>query len=242
MSTQLKPRSKLDDTLNNRGFIHPLSEISLAFINFAKSAPGLALDIGSATGVATIPALKKGAKAIAFDLDKQHLDILYHATPDAYKANLQTIAGRYPTDINLDKESIGAVLISQVLGFLSGAEITEGFKKLYACMNHGAKIFIINYTPYMALTRSFIPIYEQRRENKEPWPGLIQDISKHCCDQELLHNLPKTLNLLDPMILTRELINNGFNVEKSYFLGGEEVPEKFQFDGREWVGAIASKI
>ncbi len=242
MGISIKSFNDLDDTVNNRGFVHPLSEISLAFIEFAKNAPGSALDIGAATGVATIPLLENGIKTIAFDLEKQHLDILYNSTPDPYKKNLHTMVGHYPMDINLEKKSVGAVLISQVLGFLSGDEIREGFKKLNVCMNHGAKVFIINYTPYMSITASFVPVYEKRRRTKEAWPGLVQNISKYCTDKELLHNLPNTLNLLDPMILTRELVNAGFSIENSYFLGGMDVPEKFRLDGREWVGAIASKI
>jgi len=41
--------------------------------------------------------------------------------------------------------------------------------------------------------------------------------------------------------LTREARGAGFEVEYASFLGGEQVPERFRFDGREWACVVASK-
>jgi hypothetical protein len=232
----------LDDTLNKRGFVHEPSTISLAFIDFAGHAKGPVLDIGSATGVATLPALERGAQVIAMDMEAQHLELLRRAAPTAHQARLTTVAGRFPADLAFPDASIGGVLISQVLGFLSGDEITAGFSKLFKCMATGARLFVINYTPYMSLTANFIPTYERRRLNGERWPGYVEELSRWCQDTDLLYNLPDSLNLMDPAVVTRELTIAGFTIEQCSFLGGDKVPKKFQLDGREWVGATAIKL
>ncbi len=65
-------------TLNNQGFMgaYPSDPYMQAFIKFAPQGPGPALDIGAAYGVASLEALKGGAKVIANEVDGRHLDIL----------------------------------------------------------------------------------------------------------------------------------------------------------------------
>ncbi len=231
----------LVDTVNNRGFIHPLSSVSRDFVAFGEHAPGWMLDVGSGTGVATLPALTTGAGVIALDMEETHLKVLREMTPERYLPRLRTVTGHFPEALEDIDEPLGAVLISQILGFLSGDEIMMGFQYLFEKMTSGAKLFVINYTPYITLTAEFISVYERRCGEQDPWPGLISELRDYCTNPRLLYNLPNTLNLMDPTILAREAIRAGFNLEQASFLGGVQVPERFRLDGREWACMIASK-
>lgn len=242
LRTKTKSRRKiLFDTVNAHGFIHALSSVSMDFVLFGDKAPGCMLDVGSGTGVATVPALSTGAEVIALDMEATHLEVLRASTPAEYLPNLRTIAGRYPEALDEIDRPIGAVLISQVLGFLTGEEIRTGFARLYELMAPGGKLFVINYTPYITLTANFVPLYEERCRRGAAWPGVVGDLRDYCDDAKLLYNLPKSLNLMDPTVLTREALVAGFDVEYSSFLGGGQVPERFQLDGREWACVVAVK-
>ncbi|MAM87494.1 MAG: hypothetical protein CME36_09335 [unclassified Hahellaceae] len=231
----------LQDTENGRGFVHPLSETSQKFVQHASTQPYAALDIGAATGVATIPALERGARVIAFDLDHKHLDVLRQEAPDDCRHRLQTMTGCFPEDLSSLQETVGSVLISQVLGFVDGPDICAGFKAIYALMAEGGKLFIVNYTPFISITRDYLPEYWRKRNNHEPWPGHCQDLRQYCDDPELLYNLPNALNLMDEEVLKRELREAGFTIESSRYLGGDCIPEKFRLDGKEWIEVIACK-
>ena len=76
-------------TLNNMGYMtSALDPYSLAFTTFAPAAPGPALDIGAAYGIATLAALAGGARVIANDIDARHLDILSSRAPQEFRSRL----------------------------------------------------------------------------------------------------------------------------------------------------------
>jgi 2-polyprenyl-3-methyl-5-hydroxy-6-metoxy-1,4-benzoquinol methylase len=91
-------------TLNGMGFMtSTLDEYSQDFARFAPSAPGPALDVGAAYGVATLEALKNGAHVIANDLDVRHLEILRDQTPSDQVSRLTLMPGRFPEELKIDE-------------------------------------------------------------------------------------------------------------------------------------------
>ena len=95
-----------------------LDELTRKFIDFSvTSAPGPALDVGAAYGVATLEVLGRRGKVIANDIEARHLEILRNRTPKGQLANLVLAPGRFPEELKLAEKSIGAVLISRVLHF-----------------------------------------------------------------------------------------------------------------------------
>ena len=53
-----------------------LDPYSMEFVEYASKTMGSVLDIGACYGVATLPALARGARVVATDNDERHLKIL----------------------------------------------------------------------------------------------------------------------------------------------------------------------
>lgn len=231
----------IETTHNNRGYMHEPSPISQRFFEFAKETKGTLLDIGCASGVNTIPALESGASVVGFDLDATHLVGLQNNAGNSLGERLTVVEGLFPDDLNFVDSSFDGVIISQVLGFVDGPKISEGFQKIANLLKPGGKIFIINYTIFTSITAAYLNEYEKRKENGDLWPGHVKDLAKYCKNKVLLENLPNALNLMDKDILERELYQAGFEIESSEYIGGDLVPAKFQLSGREWIGIVANK-
>ena len=229
-----------EKTKNKRGSMHTLSKYSLEFVMSASNAIYPVLDIGCAYGVATIPALERGAKVYAFDMESEHLAILKERTPSEYLKNLHVVQGKFPEDLTIPDSSISAVLTSFILCFLSPKELEEGFKKINKLLVKGGKLFIVDYTAYTGILPKFISEYEKRTAAGDPWPGYIPDLSEYI----EYENLPKSIHAIDPEMLLRVLPKYGFKVEKVEYFGGPEYPMSpiMALDGREFVGCIATKI
>jgi 2-polyprenyl-3-methyl-5-hydroxy-6-metoxy-1,4-benzoquinol methylase len=91
------------------------------------------LDIGCAYGMASLPALKKGAVVIANDLDERHLQLLKSQAPVSSLERLQLKPGRMPDDLDFPEGNLGAVLASRVLNFIHPDKLEESFHKIFKC-------------------------------------------------------------------------------------------------------------
>jgi SAM-dependent methyltransferase len=136
-------------TKNSRGFMHPLSKISKAFIDFSKSHSPV-IDMGCAYGNVTIAALNIGAKCvIACDMEMEHLKILEQEAGLNNADRLQLKQGIFPKEFDFAENSIGAIYASHILPFLSGDEVEQGFKKFYHWLKPEGKLFIVCYTVFI---------------------------------------------------------------------------------------------
>lgn len=120
-------------TLNQTGFMKTELDIfTEEFIKYSSNSTRYpVLEIGAAYGAATLPALRNNARVIANDIDEKHLAILYSKV---YKNDLNKLylkPGCFPDQLDFPENSLNAVLICRVAHFLKGAEIEEGFKKIY---------------------------------------------------------------------------------------------------------------
>ena len=228
-------------TLNSMGYMLSRPEkYNQAFIDFAGSAPGPVLDIGAAYGLATIPALEKGAHVIANDLEEKHLQILKNKVPLSYLNHLELKPGRMPNAVHFDDNSLGAVLASRILNFLLPEEFQESFDKIFKWLKPGGKFFFLGATPYMGNFKKFLPTYLKNKMKGQKWPGFLNDIPS--CAPERAPDLPQFINLIDEDILTHSLIEAGFIIEDiGYSPAIDEHPQDMKLDGREQIGAIAIK-
>ena len=144
-------------TLNSMGYMLSQPEkYNQAFIDFSASAPGPVLDIGAAYGVATIPALEKGAHVIANDLEEKHLQILKNKVPLSYLSHLDLKTGRMPNELDFEENSLGAVLTSRVLSFVLPEELELSFNKIFRWLKPGGKFFFLGGSHYMGTFRKFL--------------------------------------------------------------------------------------
>jgi SAM-dependent methyltransferase len=227
-------------TLNKMGYVtQNIDEYSQAFVEYAASACGSVLDIGAAYGNISLLALAKGAHVIANDLDLRHLEILESRVDKDSLKRLQLLPGRFPHEISFPDNSLGAILISQVLHFFINEELYQAVKKIYQWLKPNAKVFVVAGTPYIGIYRDFIPLFEQRKKERSSCPGLIENISVY--KHTRVGDLPKSLNFFDDEILRDLFLNEGFIIEKVSMFTHKRLPKDIKLDGRESVGLIAIK-
>lgn len=230
-------------THNVRGFMHQLNEIGAEFINFASHAPGKIVDMGAAFGVATIPVLKQCIEVTACDVEQDHISELMLRVPAECMSYLHTQVGSFPEDYDFESKSIGAILFSHILHFLTPEKMEEALEKLSVWMRPGGKIFIASYTPYIAPMKDFIPNYEERALSGVRWPYWVTNNIRDYFTgaKEVADCLPATMNYLDLPPLTQALQAKGFVIERAEYLDPDRnmIPKGVRLDGREWCGVIA---
>lgn len=236
------PKSKdgFVPTLNKYGYmLSSLDDYTRAFVEFAGGCAYPVVDIGAAYGVATLPALERGARVVAVDLEARHLEILREKASAEFRDNLITIAAAFPEALELEGNSIGAFLVSRVAHFLSPERLELAARKLHGWLVPHGKLFLTAETPYIGVWEKFIAVYEERQAQGEKWPGLVTDVPRYCPARAA--NLPPLMHFLDPDVLTRVFTGAGFTIEKCDFLARPEFPADLRRDGRESVGLIAVK-
>ena len=145
-----------------------------------KSAETRIVDVGCAYGVASLLALKQGAKVIAIDSDIKHLEELNTRAPATLKQNLETIHGNFPDDVVFEDNSISAFLLSRVLHYFDGDTIMKTLMLIYRYLIPGGKVFITTTTPYLRILERFIPLYEQNLATNKEWPGEMRKAQPFC--------------------------------------------------------------
>lgn len=240
-----KPDGRFNDhfipTLNKTGYmVTVLDPISEAWTIFAAKAPGPALEIGAAYGVASIAALKNGAPVIANDLSTEHLNVLKDQAPSDLLDRLTLLPGKFPDDLSIQPNSIGALLICRVMHFFWPEQIERAAEKIYALLAPGGRAFLVNESPYLKNLAPFYKIFEERKAKGDPWPGLMSDPIEF--DPVRHVSLPKPFHLLDPQTIERVFRNAGFKkFLKNEFFARPYYPEQIQMDGRESLGTIVEK-
>lgn len=229
-------------TKNNFGYMQRSNDIySQAFVEDAVRSGGLALDVGSAYGVATLEILRRGGNVIASDIDRSHLNILWSQVPDEYKSRLRLYFGGLPSGLDLPSNSIDSILASRVFHFLSGEDIQASIKEFYRLLRPGGRVFVTAETPFLLAAKryGFLSKYMERKKAGDPWPGLVTDVQK--IYPTLKIGLPNLMNYMDPDVLEREFLAAGFVVNKVGTFARPEFPREAQMDGRESVGIFAVK-
>ena len=229
-------------TLNRMGrATRDLTEYSREFVAFAPLAPGPVLDIGAGFGVAALSAATAGASVIANDVDERHLRIIIEqASIAGVGERLVTRLGRFPTDLHIPSQSLGAIHASQVLHFLSGRDLMIGAALMFDWLQPGGKVFSITGTPYVKTLEQFIPVYEARKRAGVTWPGVIDNVHEYS-SHPTIDELPDYVHFLDHKTVVRPFAAAGFVIERVEMYKRKGIPDYLKYDGRENVGLIARK-
>lgn len=230
-------------TLNRMGYMYIKPErIMQSFIDFCSEATAPVLDIGAAYGVASIPALEKGACVVANDMDERHLVILKSKVPPSLLSHLELKLGKMPYDLDFPQNYFSAILASRILNFIEPHLLRESFARIYKWLKPRGKLFYLGASPYMGSYKDFLPQYEKNKREGREWPGLIEkDLDLYA--PQRTEQLPPFINLIDSEVLTKLMVEAGFKIEKMEFIPfGDAYPDDMKLDGREHLGAIAVKV
>ncbi len=233
-------KAKRVGTRNRTGWTsNVLNEVAEMFVE--ACGPGVsALEIGAAYGVATLPALARGAKVLANDLDPVHLDRLWNECPPANRERLTLLAARFPRNVKLPGEAFDLALASNVFHFFTGRQMETGAESLRYWLRPGGRVFVQAATPYMAPFQDFLPEYERRREDGIYFPGWIENTREYSRHGRL-GEIPKSIHLLDEEVLARVFTAAGFEIERCWLYRRRDFPPTLYLDGRESVGLVAIK-
>ncbi len=230
-----------EQTLNGTGYmIRSLDEVSRGFIKFAATdAPGPALDIGAAYGVATLAALARGARVIANDIDPRHLEILATRVPPEHCDQLTLLPGAFPDDISVDAGSIGALLAARVLHMFDGPQIERSAAMMFESLAPGGKAFVISEASTFFRYPQLREKYEQQRQSGQQWPGFVTGVRELL--REEAEHVPDQVHFLTPEDLTLVFMNAGFVVEWCEFYQRNVGGQGPWHQRRRSVGLIACK-
>ena len=229
-------------TLNGMGYMtSTLDRVSQAFVDESGCESKVLLEIGAAYGVASLEALQKGkSRIIANDLDSTHLKILKNRANPKHLDRLTLLPGSFPDELDIQPESIDCLLIVRVLHFFEGEQIVSALVKAKEWLKPGGRIFAVTETPYLRSLEKFIPVFEERVQKQEEWPGYF-DFS---IDGEFTRtdHLPPFMHFFTPDTLGKLFIETGFQIEFGEFLDRSDYPDDLRYTGKESTGIIARKI
>ena len=113
-----------------------------AFIQFAASQKEWVLDVSCGFGVATIPIIMSGGYVIANDLEEQHVESIKRKIPTQHIEHLRTLKAVFPDEVQLEENSVVAILISRFFRFFSDSKIEQSLALSFQWLKPGGKIFI----------------------------------------------------------------------------------------------------
>lgn len=229
-------------TFNKTGYAlsEVLDDVTKEFVDFSAKAHYPVLEIGAAFGVASLAALKNGAKVIVNDLDKRHLDIFSEQVPAELKDRFQLAPGSFPNDIKIPNDSLSAILCCRVIHFFDPETVISSIKKCYSMLKVGGKAFFTVESPYLKNWNKLPIDFANRKKNGDKFPGYVKT-RDYINEGEIADNLPNYMHFFDEEILSNIFIECGFEVEKCFLFGRPYFAEEVQLDGRESVGIIATK-
>ena len=224
--------------LNGRGFMEKdLNGISVRFVDESAKIGGISLDVGCAYGIATLAALKGGSEVVACDMDQAHLDILLKETPEKDKPRLTTKKGTLP-GVDFKNQSFVAIHCSRCLHFLVPEELKLTLEKMYNWLQPGGKIYLITDTCFSGPWKKYLPEFDRRKAEGDPFPGFIEDALKCLPVSKLPKGMTPHMNCLDPDTLARECKLAGFEIIEADFLGPARSEAKY---AKDHAGIIAIK-
>lgn len=242
-------------TLNKKGSMFQVQDMtSEAFLSSIKGKK--VLEIGAAYGNILLKSLNlRFNKYVVNDLDPRHLFIAATRVKErideglvesSVGENVLFVDCEFGVDCRFSSDSFDAILIARVLHFFTPEQITAGIKDLYRILKVKGQVYAIATTPYIKRYSKFIPEYERRVQNGDPFPGYVEKLGNYLdlsliSAEELKKVNNETFMFLDPVVLAREFKNAGFNVKVSKTVPLGYSSNIWQFDGREDVVVIAEK-
>lgn len=236
-------------TLNNMGAMSPVIDPTTeAFIEEAVKSTSV-LEVGSAYGRVCIESLRRGvSKYTANDLDERHLQILARKLFDEdleYPLKVTLVPGSFPEDVHFLDNSFDAILIARVLHFMSPEQATNTLQDAFRILKPGGKLYAVMSSPYVKGFTSFIPIFEEKEESGDLFPGYIENLlditDRSVLSESHLKSIEgKSFLAFNTVSAARLFESVGFEVIESIEISLEH-SITMSYDGRENVGIIAQK-
>lgn len=238
MIGNVDPTTHRIHTLNNNGSAMCFTtELTEAFLEHCRS-PNCTnvLEVGCAYGVKASQIVQTGVFLVANDLDARHLDIMKETFTQLSGTHLdfnhvRYIAGNFAA---LNDEQVGynkynAILCESVLHFMSPEELRKTLNIFASSLNSSGRVYITVLSPYL---QAFRETFELNKAKRLEWPGIFEDPKGIS---------PIVYNVIDEEILIRELNLAGFKVVQSKYISKPSLEQEYQYDGRDWLIAIAEK-
>ena len=138
------------------------------------------LDIGCAYGINTMEALKFGIPTVALDTHQTHLDVVREVADECAYKTLTCLLGSLPYDIPVPDESLSGILVSEVLHFLTGEEITLSLNCLFGKLKKGGTIALSTASIYSlcGIDDAFVEKFFEEKGKGVKWPGQYEDFDR----------------------------------------------------------------
>jgi len=233
----------------------PADPISQAFIQYASTlidSNSCILDIGAGFGAATLPVCIPGVTVFCNDIESHNLAVIHNRYkkkfPQAKESMLGDfpelifVPGNFPDELTaLPKKSFAAILICRVLHFFTGNKIQRSLQQLGNLLQPGGKLFVVCETPYLKNWQRFIPEYEARVQMHQEWPGEITMPAQYESSGRSA-KLPTFVHWITKEILERTLHQGQWDISHLAYIDRQhQFPEDLLLDGRESIGAIATR-
>jgi 2-polyprenyl-3-methyl-5-hydroxy-6-metoxy-1,4-benzoquinol methylase len=217
---------------------NPITRKFLDFISERRS-PSV-IDIGVGLGVASLPAMRAGAFVIANDISEEHLKhVGVLANVEGFSDRVQLLNAALPKLPEL--KPLDAVHCSNVLHFLSAAELMKAAKWMFRSTIPGGSVFIQTLSPFAGHFRNFLPVYVSRKQKGDEWPGEIV-AAKDFVLPSLRHMTPDFMHVLESEYLAKVFADAGFQIAFCDYYTRPGLPEPCRFDGRENLGLVAHRL
>ena len=206
-----------------------LNGISTRFVDESAKMEGISLDVCGAYGIATLAALKGGSEVVACDMDQAHLNILLKETPDKDNRMLTTKKGTL-AGVDFKNQSVVAIHCSRCLHFLVPGELKLTLEKMYNWLQPGGKIYLITDTCFSGPWKQYLPEFDRKKAEGDPFPGFIEDALQCLPVSKLPKGMTPHMNCLDPATPPPECKLVGLEFIEADFLGTPLSAVKFAKD------------
>jgi SAM-dependent methyltransferase len=197
------------------------------------------IDIGAGFGVATLPALAAGAYVIANDISSAHLEAIeIQARSTDARDRLTTLKAALPHLPYL--EGLDAVHASNVLHFLTGAEMIEAARWMWRSLKPNGRAYVQVQSPWIGHYQAFLPEYHRRKALHLRWPGEMHDARRFAAP-EIRDITPEFGHVVEAEVARQLFEQAGFDVEYCEYYRRPGLPKVCWLDGRENLGMIAAK-
>lgn len=228
-------------TLNSMGYMTlTLDDTQNSFIDWALKNPDECyLDIGCAFGNTTLPLIKEKISVTSCDINIEHLQYIQKQLTYEYLPFLGCLCGAFPQDIFLPENYFNGVIMAMVLHFMEAEYVQRALNSIYRSLKPSGKLFLTTSSPYQGVLKTFIPIYESRKEKGDLFAGFMANVGDYVPHRQ--QDLPPRNIVYDYESLETLCRRSGFEVETSGFFTRPHMPKDLCLDGREYSFIIVRK-
>jgi SAM-dependent methyltransferase len=133
------------------------------------------------------------------------LAIIKSRTPAQYAEKLVCCLGQFPEQLDFPDASFDGIYNARLFHFFDGDRIRVALAKFHQWLKPGGRLFLVNDSVYRTIFSPLIAAYEKQVAAGDEWPGFIEDVASCISEYVRPDAFPKTMNFLDPVVLSREL-------------------------------------